>query len=240
MAHNTIFCTFATASETEKQAVHSFNVGRCKFNLLIKNNMEDKIKATTLNVQELDNATESVASEETLNKKGGEEIERLRQRYNFNAISSYSNAKYANDEAHAELKSMMERGERLSLYFTIDSYGMEAISVESKTTSRFNYQLNTKSFTWIMKYLTSKEIEDFEVNPTDVKEAEIQNADAFRHDMLLIFINNEMGRIQFTPEFRDRTGKLSATANFPYGQIFFFMERDKELVEYLRAKNLIR
>ena len=126
--------------------------------------MEDKIKATTLNVQELDNATESVASEETLNKKGGEEIERLRQRYNFNAISSYSNAKYANDEAHAELKSMMERGERLSLYFTIDSYGMEAISVESKTTSRFNYQLNTKSFTWIMKYLTSKEIEDFEVN----------------------------------------------------------------------------
>ena len=82
--------------------------------------------------------------------------------------------------------------------------------------------------------------EPLTVNPTDVKEAEIQNADAFRHDMLLIFINNEMGRIQFTPEFRDRTGKLSATASFPYGQIFFFMERDKELVEYLRAKNLIR
>lgn len=49
-----------------------------------------------------------------------------------------------------------------------------------------------------------------------------------------------MGRIQFTPEFRDRTGKLSATASFPYGQIFFFMERDQELVEYLRGKNLIR
>ena len=91
-----------------------------------------------------------------------------------------------------------------------------------------------------MKYLTSKETEDFEVNPTDVKEAEIQDADAFRHDMLLIFIQNEMGNIQFTPEFRDRAGRLSATVNFPYGHIFFFMERDQELVEYLRGKNLIR
>ena len=202
--------------------------------------MEDKIKATTLNVQELDNATESVASEETLNKKGGEEIERLRQRYNFNAISSYSNAKYANDEAHAELKSMMERGERLSLYFTIDSYGMEAISVESRTTSRFNYQLNSKSFTWIVNYLTNKETEDFEVNPTNIKKSEIEDANQFREEMLILFINGEIGRIQFTPEFRDRTGKLSATASFPYGQIFFFMERDQELVEYLRGKNLIR
>ena len=135
---------------------------------------------------------------------------------------------------------MMERGERLSLYFTIDNYGMEAICVESKTTSRFVYQLNTKSFTWLMKYLTNKDTEDFEVNPTNIKKSEIEDANQFREEMLILFINGEIGRIQFTPEFRDRTGKLSATASFPYGQIFFFMERDKELVEYLRAKNLIR
>lgn len=161
-------------------------------------------------------------------------------RYGFDELKSSNIVTYNNEKAHAELKSMMERGERLSLYFTIDTYGMEAVCVESKTTSRFNYQLNPKSFTWIMKYLTSKETEDFEVNPTDVKEAEIQDADAFRHDMLLIFIQNEMGNIQFTPEFRDRAGRLSATVNFPYGHIFFFMERDQELVEYLRGKNLIR
>lgn len=161
-------------------------------------------------------------------------------RYGFDELKSSNIVTYNNEKAHAELKSMMERGERLSLYFTIDTYGMEAVCVESKTTSRFNYQLNPKSFTWIMKYLTSKETEDFEVNPTDVKEAEIQDADAFRHDMLLIFIQNEMGNIQFTPEFRDRAGRLSATVNFPCGHIFFFMERDQELVEYLRGKNLIR
>jgi sugar (pentulose or hexulose) kinase len=85
-----------------------------------------------------------------------------------------------------------------------------------------------------------KETEDFEVNPTNIKKSEIEDANQFREEMLILFINGEMGRIQFTPEFRDRTGKLSATASFPYGQIFFFMERDQELVEYLRGKNLIR
>ena len=84
-------------------------------------------------------------------------------RYGFDELKSSNIVTYNNEKAHAELKSMMERGERLSLYFTIDTYGMEAVCVESKTTSRFNYQLNPKSFTWIMKYLTSKETEDFEV-----------------------------------------------------------------------------
>ena len=180
-----------------------------------------------------------MTSDELLNKKGGE-IEKLRQRYNLNAISGYEGTKYANDEAHAELKSMMERGERLSLYFTIDNYGVEAISVESKTTGRFNYQLTPNGFLWIIKYLTNKESEDFNVAPLEVTPSDETDASTFRKDMLKLFCENEMGRIQFTPEFRDRTGKLSATASFPYGQIFFFMERDQELVEYLRGKNLIR
>lgn len=184
--------------------------------------------------------TDSTSQEIKLSLDGTIEQTFASLKYGFNEVKFNNVNQYNNEEAHAELKSMMERGERLSLYFTIDTYGMEAVCVESKTTSRFNYQLNPKSFTWIMKYLTSKETEDFEVNPTDVKEAEIQDADAFRHDMLLIFIQNEMGNIQFTPEFRDRAGRLSATVNFPYGHIFFFMERDQELVEYLRGKNLIR
>lgn len=201
--------------------------------------MEDKIQTANQNAIELDNVTESVASEELLNKEGGE-IEKLRQRYNLNAISGYEGTKYANDEAHAELKSMMERGERLSLYFTINNYGVEAISVESKTTGRFNYQLTPEGFTWIIKYLAHKETEDFKVVPLKITKSDESDANSFRKNMLKLFIENNMGRIQFTPEFRDRTGKLSATANFPHGNIFFFMERENEVVEYLRGKNLIR
>ena len=174
--------------------------------------------------------TDSTSQEIKLSLDGTIEQTFASLKYGFNEVKINNVNQYNNEEAHAELKSMMERGERLSLYFTIDNYGMEAICVESKTTSRFVYQLNTKSFTWLMKYLTNKDTEDFEVNPTNIKKSEIEDANQFREEMLILFINGEIGRIQFTPEFRDRTGKLSATASFPYGQIFFFMERDKELV----------
>ena len=185
-------------------------------------------------------STDSTSQEIEVSLDGTIEQTFTSLKYGFNGVKLNNPNLYNNEEAHAELKSMMERGERLSLYFTIDNYGMEAICVESKTTSRFVYQLNTKSFTWFMKYLTNKDTEDFDVNPTDIKKSEIEDANQFREEMLILFIENEMGRVQFTPEFRDRTGKLSATASFPYGNIFFFMERDKELVEYLRGKNLIR
>lgn len=116
----------------------------------------------------------STSQEIELNLDGSIEQTFTSLKYGFNEVKFNNVNQYNNEEAHAELKSMMERGERLSLYFTIDSYGMEAISVESRTTSRFNYQLNSKSFTWIVNYLTNKETEDFEVNPTNIKSRKLK------------------------------------------------------------------
>ena len=137
--------------------------------------------------------TKSTSQEIELNLDGSIEQTFTSLKYGFNEVKFNNVNQYNNEEAHAELKSMMERGERLSLYFTIDSYGMEAISVESRTTSRFNYQLNSKSFTWIVNYLTNKETEDFEVNPTNIKKSEIEDANQFREEMLILFINGEIG-----------------------------------------------
>lgn len=119
--------------------------------------------------EKINKSTNSTSQEIELNLDGSIEQTFTSLKYGFNEVKFNNVNQYNNEEAHAELKSMMERGERLSLYFTIDSYGMEAISVESRTTSRFNYQLNSKSFTWIVNYLTNKETEDFEVNPTNIK-----------------------------------------------------------------------
>lgn len=119
--------------------------------------------------EKINKSTNSTSQEIELNLDGSIEQTFTSLKYGFNEVKFNNVNQYNNEEAHAELKSMMERGERLSLYFTIDSYGMEAISVESRTTSRFNYQLNSKSFTWIVNYLTNKETEDFEVNPTKYK-----------------------------------------------------------------------
>ena len=147
---------------------------------------------------------------------------------------------YNNTEAHNELKAMMNRNERIQLYFTVDRFGCQAIKVGSKTTEGFNYQMNQTSFDWVMNYLMKGETEDINVNPTEIEKSELTEADSFREAMLKLFINSGIGRVQFTPEFRDRPGRLTATATFRYGTILFFMPRTEELTTYLRGKELIR
>ena len=161
-------------------------------------------------------------------------------KYNFEGINPQVEQSYDNTAAHTELKAMMNRNERLTLYFTIDRYGYEAIRVESKTTKNFAYQIDQEAFAWVMNYLVKGETEDFNVNPDAVAKSEERDANKFRKEMLKLFVENGIGTIQFTPEFRDRTGKLTAVANFRNGTVLFFMERDEEITSYLRERGLIR
>ncbi len=160
--------------------------------------------------------------------------------FTFAGIMPQAELSYDNTAAHTELKAMMNRSERLTLYFTIDRYGYEAIRVESKITKNFACQIDQAAFAWVMNYLMRGETEDFNVKPDAVAKSEETNANKFRKDMLKLFVENGIGNIQFTPEFRDRAGKLTAVANFRNGTIFFFMERDEEITDYLREKGLIR
>ena len=161
-------------------------------------------------------------------------------KYNFEGINPQVEQSYDNTAAHTELKAMMNRNERLTLYFTIDRYGDEAIRVESKTTKNFAYQIDQEAFAWVMNYLMKGETEDFNVKPDAVAKSEERDANKFRKEMLKLFVGNGIGNIQFTPEFRDRTGKLTAVANFRNGTVLFFMERDEEITSYLRERGLIR
>ena len=161
-------------------------------------------------------------------------------KYNFEGINPQVEQSYDNTAAHTELKAMMNRNERLTLYFTIDRYGYEAIRVESKTTKNFAYQIDQEAFAWVMNYLMKGETEDFNVKPDAVAKSEERDANKFRKEMLKLFVENGVGNIQFTPEFRDRTGKLTAVANFRNGTVLFFMERDEEITSYLRERGLIR
>lgn len=161
-------------------------------------------------------------------------------KYNFEGINPQVEQSYDNTAAHTELKAMMNRNERLTLYFTIDRYGDEAIRVESETTKNFAYQIDQEAFAWVMNYLMKGETEDFNVKPDAVAKSEERDANKFRKEMLKLFVENGIGNIQFTPEFRDRTGKLTAVANFRNGTVLFFMERDEEITSYLRERGLIR
>lgn len=99
---------------------------------------------------------------------------------------------YPNTEAHAELKAMMNRGERVNLSFGIDRFGFEVAYPQSKTTDWFGYQLNPESMAWILRYLTNGEMEDFNVNPTEVVKSEYATKNDFLTDILKMFVENKL------------------------------------------------
>lgn len=162
------------------------------------------------------------------------------QKYNMALIQPTAETVYPNTETHAELKAMMMRGERVNISFGIDRFGFEVAYPQSKTTDWFGYQLNPESMAWILHYLTNGEMEDFNVNPTEVVKSEYATKNDFLTDILKMFIENKLGNIQFTPEIRDRSGKISAIASFRHGIVSFRVERTEQMTEYLRDKGLIR
>ena len=159
--------------------------------------------------------------------------------FNFENIITASNREpYNNVAAHEELKSMMSRFDRLNIFFDIDEDGYEVIKVESTYVKRFAYQLNDKSANWLMTYLSTGKSEDFGVEPSEVQKSDQTNG--YRKNMLKLFVESKAVNIQFTPEFRDRRGQLTAVANFKFGNIFFFVNRDEDIASYLQEKELIR
>lgn len=161
-------------------------------------------------------------------------------KYSFSGIQPTTESAYPNTEAHAELKAMMNRGERVNLSFGIDRFGFEVAYPQSKATDWFGYQLNPESMAWILRYLTNGETEDFNVNPTEVVKSEYATKNEFIADMLKMFVENKLGNIQFTPQLRDRSGKISAIASFRHGIVSFRVERTDEMCAYLRERGLIR
>lgn len=146
---------------------------------------------------------------------------------------------YNNVEAHKEVRAMMARGERVSMFFAIDKYGCETVRIESRTTQRFTYQLNQNSLNWLIGYLTAGTTDDCEVDPsTPVKTTET-SGDSFRKNMLMAFVNAKVGNFQTLPAFLDRPGRLTTTATFKHGSILFFMERDEEIEKFLQEHRLI-
>lgn len=161
-------------------------------------------------------------------------------KYNLSGIQPTSETVYPNTEAHAELKAMMMRGERVNLSFGIDRFGYEIAYPQSKTTDWFGYQLNPENMAWILRYLTNGETEDFNVKPTELVKSDYATKNEFVADMLKMFVENKLGNIQFTPQLRDRSGKISAIASFRHGLVSFRVERTDEMCDYLRERGLIR
>lgn len=158
--------------------------------------------------------------------------------FNLNNIM-VSAPTYDNKGAHEQLKGMMARKERLSIYFSIDNAGYEFAKIESKTVSGFKYRLNQESFDWIMGYLTQGKTDNDKVDPTNIKQSEETDPDLLRANIMKQFIEAGLGQFQVTPAFLDRLSRLTATARFSYGTIKFFTVRDEDIESFLKEHSLI-
>lgn len=158
--------------------------------------------------------------------------------FNLNNIM-VSAPTYDNKGAYEQLKGMMARKERLSIYFSIDNAGYEFAKIESKTVSGFKYRLNQESFNWIMGYLIHGKTDNDKVDPTNIKQSEDTDPDLLRTNIMKQFIKAGLGQFQVTPALLDRQNKLTATARFSYGTIKFFTVRDEDIESSLQEHRLI-
>ena len=161
--------------------------------------------------------------------------------FSFEKVSGIGNREpYNNAAAHEELKSMMSRFDRLNIFFDIDEDGYEVIKVESTCVKRFAYQLNDKSANWLMPYLSTGKSVFLGVEPSVVQMSDHTNGNEYRKNMLKLFVESKAVNIQFTPEFRDRRGQLTAVANFKFGNISLPLPRAAAPASPLQEKGLTR
>ena len=138
---------------------------------------------------------------------------------------------YDNEGACAELAKDMERGDNLSVKFYKDNDGYTCVQVESKNVSSFKVRLNPVIFAWIMQYIETGKAEcQYDPTPMEPIEADVED---YKIDMLKLFVNGGK-KIQWTPQFRERNGKLSGTYIAKHGKVFFYVERTDELIDWLR------
>ena len=140
-------------------------------------------------------------------------------------------APHDNEGACAELLKDMRRGDNLSIKFMKDKDNYPCVWVESKNVAGYKVRLNPTIFTWVMEYLENGTAE-WDANTVAMDPTE-DDSETFKTNMLKLFIESGK-KIQWTPLFRERNGKLSGAHIAKYGKIYFYVSYCDELVDWLR------
>jgi hypothetical protein len=84
-----------------------------------------------------------------------------------------------------------------------------------------------------MQYLNTGNVNS-PYEPTPMAPIEV-DSNSYRVDILKLFINAGK-KIQWTPLFRERNGKLSCSHIAKYGKVFFYVDYTEELINWLRER----
>ena len=153
--------------------------------------------------------------------------------FNLNSAVVKVAAPYDNDGACKELAKDMQRGDNLSIRFTKDADGYASIWVESKNVAGYKVRLNPSILSWLMAYLENG-VAECQYDPEPMVPIAADGA-TYKVDILKIFITAGK-KIQWTPLFRERNGKLSGSYIAKYGKVFFYVDYTEELIDWLRER----
>ena len=145
---------------------------------------------------------------------------------------------YDNEGAMQTVKAMMKRGEQLDVKFYTNKDTYPCAWIGSKKIQGFCLILNQEGLSWLRTYLETGEAEDFGFNPNSVTAYGEGEDNDFQLSIFkqLILAGKAL---QFVPTFREYGAKITASAFFRKGKIFFRLERTEELYDYLLEKELI-
>lgn len=151
--------------------------------------------------------------------------------FNFTGLTTAKEQQYPNNEAHAEVVKMMNRGDKLSVKFGTTKTQHPYAWVESKTVKGFKYELDAERVINLIHYLMTGDVREYAGDP--MQSDTVEPSEDYQLEMMKLFIENGQ-TLQYTPLFREYNDKISAMKAMLKGTVFFRITRTSEVLDYLR------
>ena len=100
----------------------------------------------------------------------------------------------------------------------------------------FRYDVSSETFESLLHYLRTGNYESFEKCQSEPDELD-EGAD-FQMMIMKQFVEGGV-LLQYVPQFREYTDKVTASISYQKGKILFRVNRTQELMDYLRENNQI-
>ena len=135
---------------------------------------------------------------------------------------------YNNEVAHRQLKLLMKQGKQLDIRVEDEAW------ISSKGVTGLRYQLNEKSWQWILNYLKSGDYEDFGVFPSEISKFTFED---FQENKLKELVETKCN-IACIPFLRETQPFVKLRGLFKFGKLFFSIRKTDDFMDYLTANGL--
>lgn len=135
---------------------------------------------------------------------------------------------YDNEVAHRQLKLLMRLGRQLNIRVE------DEVWVSSQGITGLRYQLNEKSWQWILNYLKTGDYEDFGVFPSEISKFTFED---FQENKLKELVETKCN-IACIPFLRETQPFVKLRGLFKFGKLFFSIRKTDDFMDYLTANGL--